>query len=140
MARAYSDDLRGRLVKVVENGCSARSTAKLFAVSPSSAIKWVQRWRRDGSLAASPVRGHRRPILEAQAKWLLQLIETRPDLTLEEIRAQLEKRGVKVSIGTVWNFYDRHDISFKKKHPRERAGSRRRSRGARRVESSSSAA
>lgn len=140
MARPYSDDLRSRLVKVVEDGHSARSTAKLFAVSPSSAIKWVQRWRRDGSLAASPVRGHRGRILEAQAEWLLQLIETQPDLTLEEIRAQLENRGVTVSIGTVWNFYDRHDISFKKKRPRKRAGSRRRSCGARRVESSPRAA
>jgi len=56
MARPCSEDLRIRLVKVVENGHSARSTAKLFAVSSSSAIKRVQRWRREGSLEHIPIR------------------------------------------------------------------------------------
>ena len=60
------------------------------------------------------VRGHRRQILEAHAEWLLELVEGRPDLTLEEIRAGLRARGVNVCIGTVWNFYDRRGISFKK--------------------------
>jgi transposase len=112
MARPYSEDLRVRLVKVVENGHSARSTAKLFAVSPSSAIKWVQRWRREGSLAASRVRGHRQPILAAHCDWLLGLTEVHPDLTREEIRAKLCERGIKVIVGTLWNFFDRHGISF----------------------------
>jgi len=140
MARPYSQDLRIRLVKVVENGQSARSTAKLFAVSPSSAIKWVQHWRREGSLAARSVRGHRRQVLAAHSNWLLELIEVQSDLTLEEIRARLCERGVRVSVGTVWNFYDRHGVTYKKKHARKRTGSRRRGRGARRLESPSRAA
>jgi transposase len=57
------------------------------------------------------------------------LIETKTDITLDEIRARLKKRGVRVSLWTVWSFYDRHDFSFKKKRLRQRAGSaRRRSR------------
>lgn len=134
MARPYSEDLRIRLVGIVEGGSSARSTAKLLAVSASSAIKWVQRWRRSGSVAPSPVRGHRRPLLEAHAEWLLQLIEAEPDLTLEEIRAKLRQRGVSAGVGTVWNFFDRRDISFKKKRARRRAGPRRRGGGPRRLE------
>ena len=140
MARPYSEDLRIRVVNVVENGHSARSTAKLFAVSPSSAIKWVQRWRREGGLAASPIRGHRPQILATQSDWLLGLVEEQPDLTLEEIRVKLHERGVNVSVGTLWNFYDRHGISFKKKQTRQRTGSRRRGRGACLVESASRAA
>lgn len=134
MARPYSEDLRIRLVGIVEGGSSARSTAELFAVSASSAIKWVQRWRRSGSVAPSPVRGHRRRLLEAHAEWLLQLIEAEPDLTLEEIRAKLRQRGVSASVGTVWNFFDRRDISFKKKRARRRAGPRRRGGGPHRLE------
>jgi len=134
MARPYSQDLRTRLVRIVEGGRSARSTAKLFAVSASSAIKWVQRWRREGSVAPNPIRGHRRPLLEAHAEWILQLIEARPDLTLEEIRAALNKRGVSASVGTVWNFFDRRKIGFKKKPVRQRARPPRRGRGSRRLE------
>ena len=126
MARSYSLDFRVGLVRYVEGGVSARAAAKVFGVSESSAIKWMQRWRRQGSVAPDPVRGHRRPLLESHADWLLEIIEIKTDLTLEEIRALLKKRGAHVSLWTVWSFYDRHDISFKKKRLRQRTGSRRR--------------
>ena len=140
MARPYSQDLRIRLVRYVEGGMSARAAAKVFGVSESSAIKWMQRWRRQGSVAPDPVRGHRRPLLEGHADWLLEVIDTKTDLTLEEIRAQLKKRGVRVSLWTVWSFYDRHEISFKKKRLRQRTGPRRRRGRAGSLESRAKAA
>jgi transposase len=129
MAGPYLQDFRIRVVTVVENGHSARSAAKLFAVSPSSAIKWVQRWRREGSLAPRPARGHRRQTLATHSDWLLEVVELKSDLTLEKIRVELCNRGVNVSIGTVWNFYDRHGISFRKNRARKRTGLFRRDRG-----------
>jgi transposase len=135
MSRAYSEDLRVRLVRYVEEGASARSAAKVFGVSASSSIKWMQRWRRENSVAPSPVRGHRRRLLDAHADWLLELIDDKPDLTLAEICARLKKRGVHVSLWTIWSFYDRQDVSFKKNRIRLRAGSRRRSARARALES-----
>ena len=45
MSRSYSEDLRIRLVRLVERGASRRAAAKLFGVSPSIAVKWMQRWR-----------------------------------------------------------------------------------------------
>jgi transposase len=114
LARGYSEDLRVRLVGIVESGRSARSTAKLFLVSASSAVKWAQRWRREKSVAPSKLRGHRRSPLDVHAAWLLKLIEEKVDLTLEEICPKLAKRGVRVAVSTLWNFYDRHKISFKK--------------------------
>jgi transposase len=140
MARAYSEDLRIRLVRYVEGGVSARSAAKVFGVSESSAIKWMQLWRRQGSVAPHPVRGHRRRLLEGHTDWLLEVIEAKTDLTLEEIRARLKRRGVCVSLWTVWSFYDRHDISFKKKRLRQRAGSGRRRGGAAALERRAKAA
>jgi transposase len=140
MSRPYSQDLRVRLVRYVEGGVSARAAAKVFGVSESAAIKWMQRWRRQGSVAPDAVRGHRRQLLEGHCDWLLEVIETKTDLTLEEIRAQLKERGVRVSLWTVWSFYDRHDISFKKKRLRQRTGSRRRGAGAGTLESRAKAA
>lgn len=126
VSRAYSEDLRIRLVRYVEGGASARAAAKLFGVSASTSVKWMQRWRRDRSVARNPVRGHRRRLLDEHAGWLLALVEVKTDITLAEIRAKLGKRGVRVSLWTVWSFFDRHDFSFKKKRVRQRAGSRRR--------------
>jgi transposase len=140
MARPYSQDLRVRLVRYVEGGVSARAAAKVFGVSESAAIKWMQRWRRQGSVAPDPVRGHRRQLLESDADWLLEVIEAKTDLTLEEVRAQLKKRGVRVSLWTVWSFYDRHNISFKKKRLRQRAEPRRRRGGTAALEGHAKAA
>jgi len=133
MTQAYSQDLRIRLVRYVEGGVSARSAAKVFGISESSAIKWMQRWRRQKSVAPNPERGHRRRLLDSHTDWLLELIETKTDITLDEIRTRLKKRGLRVSLWTVWSFYDRHDFSFKKKRLRQRAGSARRRGCAREV-------
>jgi transposase len=125
MSRAYSEDLRIRVVRYVEGGASRRSAAKLFGVSPSIAVKWLQRWRLKKSVAPSR-RGHRRAVLDQHTYWLMDLVKKKPDITLAEIATKLARRGVRVSLSTIWNFYDRHDFSFKKKHMRQRAGSSRR--------------
>ena len=56
MTRAYSEDLRIRVVRDVEAGSSRRSAAFKYAVSISFVIKLVQRWRarsrRAGRVAA----------------------------------------------------------------------------------------
>lgn len=129
MTWAYSSDLRERVIGAVASGLSATSAAKVFSVSASSAIKWVRQWRLDGRTAPSRVRGHRRAVLDPHAALLLNLIGAQCDITLEEIRALLRERNIVVSVATVWSFYDRHGISFKKKRLRDRAGSARRGHG-----------
>jgi transposase len=140
MTRAYSSDLRERVIGAVAGGLSATSVAKVFSVSASSAIKWVRQWRLDGRTAPSGLRGHRRAVLEPHAGWLLDLIGVQSDITLEEVRALLRERGIAVSVTTVWSFYDRRGISFKKKRLRDRAGSARRGDGPRGLESATRAA
>lgn len=52
MARAYSLDLRERVVSAVTAGESCRSVAATFKVSVASVVKWSQRLReRDWLLA-----------------------------------------------------------------------------------------
>jgi transposase len=140
MTRAYSSDLRQRVIGAVAGGVSATSAAKVFSVSASSAIKWVRQWRLDGRTVPSCLRGHRRAVLEPHAAWLLDLIGARSDITLEQVRVALRERDIVVSIATVWSFYDRHGISFKKKRLRHRAGSARRGHGALGLEGASRAA
>ena len=114
MARPYSSDIRARVIGAVESGGSARAAARQYDVSASFVIALVRRWRDTGSYAAKRMGGYRRPRLAAHRDWLLALIAETPDLTLEEVRSRLRERDVSVSVGTVWRFFDRHGITFKK--------------------------
>ena len=56
------------------------------------------------------------------AEFLLAKVEETPDITLAELQALLKERDLSVGTGTVWRFFDRHGISFKKNRARRRAG------------------
>ena len=60
MAKSLSIDLRERLVSVVDGGMTRRSAAKRFGVAASTAIKWMDQWRRTGNVAPRPRGGDRR--------------------------------------------------------------------------------
>ena len=120
----YSNDLRVRVIQVVENGVAARAAARQFVIGDSTAIRWVRRWRETGSVEAKSIKGQSRSPLKRHEEWLLELVRCEADLTLEEIqRRLLDERQQKAGIGSVWRFFDRHSISFKKKRARGRAGS-----------------
>jgi len=115
-------------VDAVESGASRREAAEWFEVSPSSAVKWMQRRQATGSVAAKPSGGSISP-LEVHAAFLLALIARRPDLTLDEIVVAMHKRRIAGSRSAVWRFFQRHKISFKKKSAG--GGARAGGRGAR---------
>ena len=132
--RAYSDDLRGRVVAEVAAGASRRSAALRFKVSASSAIRWVEHHGETGSVSAARKRKPRSP-LEQHASWLLELIAQEPDLTLAEIEQRLAQRGVRTTDSSIDRFFKRRQVSFKKKESaRGRARSPRRGRGAAKLE------
>lgn len=117
MGAVLSDDLHKRVVAAIEAGTSQQQAAKRFGVSHSSGKLWLRQWRQHGHLAAKAQGGDRRSQrIEAQAEFLLKQIEQTPEVTLAELQAQLRRRGLSVGIGTVWRFFRRHDISFKKRH------------------------
>jgi transposase len=119
----YSNDLRVRVIQVVEGGAAARAAARQFVIGDSTAIRWAKRFREAGSFEAKSNRGQSRSPLKKHEEWLLELVRQEPDLTLEEIQGRLlEQRGQKAGLGSVWRFFDRHGISFKKKRARGRAG------------------
>src|SRR6266566_10021501 len=116
MPKAYSGDLRERVIEAVETGASRREAAERFEVSVSSAVKWLQRWRERRSARPKPRGGSISPLEEFAAE-VLALIAERPDLTLVETVAELRKRRIKTSRSSLWRFLDRHNITLKKKSP-----------------------
>jgi transposase len=86
MARGNSNDLRARAVAIVEDGESAREAGRLLNIGASTAIRWINRFTKTGSVAAKPGTGHSRSPLKQHEQWLLELVAKEPDLTLDEIR------------------------------------------------------
>jgi len=121
MARPYSRDLRERVVRAVESGLSRRKAAAVFGVGIATVIDWVAVWRESGRVSAKPMGGDHRSRLKDERTWLLERIEAVPDVTLEELRAELAERGKRVGYGTVWRFVAAEGISFKKNRARRRA-------------------
>ena len=126
MARAYSLDLRERVVAAVAAGASCRAVAATFRVSVSSVVKWSQRFRSEGSPAARRVGGRRPYALAGERDWLLARLAEQPDVMLRGLLAELATRGIKVSYYAVWHFFEHEGISFKKNSARQRTGSARR--------------
>jgi transposase len=129
MTKAYSEDLRERVIAAVEAGATRRAAAAQFKVSASSAIRWVARWQTDWAIAAKPRGGSVSP-LEDHAAALVGLVAEQPDLTLDEFCAVLQQRKIATSRVSVWRFFGRHGLSFKKNPARQRAGAGGRGRGA----------
>src|SRR5688500_9401068 len=97
-------DLRLRIVDAVESGSSIRGAARRVAVSPSAAIKLMQRVRATGSAAPERYGGHRRPVLEPHEADLRRLVEATRDLTLAELPTGLQRCcGVQAGLSTIHN-------------------------------------
>jgi len=130
MAKPYSEDLRERAVGAVTAGARRHAAAARFEVSVSSVVRWVQRWRGSGEIAAKPRGGSVSPLEDHGAR-IRSLAAEKPDLTLDELCAELAERKVITSRVALGRFFRRHGLSFKKNRARQRAGARRRGRGAR---------
>lgn len=121
MVKPYSEDLRVRVVGRVEAGYSVREVAATFGVSVSSVVKWSQRKRQTGSVAAKPMGSRLTRSLAGQRDWMLARLAAKPDVTLRELVAELNARAVKTSYGSVWRLLNDEGVSFKKNPVRQRA-------------------
>ncbi len=126
MPRAYSLDLRERVVAAVVGGESCRKVALTYKVSVASVVKWAQRFRATGSAAAKRMGGTQSRSLSGERDWLLARLAAVPDLTLRALVVELGKRGVVTSYGSVWRIVHDANVSFKKNSVRHRTGSPRR--------------
>jgi transposase len=112
--RAYSNDLRERIVAAVERGeHSIRQIAYLFSVSLSCVVRLLQHQRRTGSVQPTPHAGVPQRKLDAAAEArLLELVHAQPDATLAELRDRL---GIPCCLMTIARALQRHQITRKKK-------------------------
>ena len=126
MACAYSLDLRRRVIEAIEGGLSTRAAARRFSIGISTAGAWYRRWRGTGDIR--PGRQGQPPgsKLDAFEAFILGLVEERKDISLPEIAERLvEEHGVRAAPSTVWHFFDKREITYKKRRRMPRNSSAR---------------
>jgi transposase len=114
--RAYSQDLRQRILQTVDEGKTQAQAACLFKVSETTVKRYVRQRREKGHVLPKSIPGRppsKRAPLEAK---LQPQLERRPDATLREhCEAWEVQSGVKVSISTMSRAIEHLQWTRKKK-------------------------
>lgn len=117
MARAYSIDLRERVLQDADAGVPSKDLAARYHVS----LAWVnalkQRRRETGAIAAHKQTKFRARVLAEKAGHLGALVAARPDATLAELREAL---ATSAALSTIWRELDRLRLTVKKNDSRRR--------------------
>ncbi len=106
--KAYSVDLREKVVAAVDRGLPRAAAAAAFGVSPSTVKRWLRQRRRTGALAPRPVPGRPARLGAALDAGLAAQLRAAPDATVAEHCAAWEAAtGQAVSPSTMRRAIDR---------------------------------
>lgn len=114
MTKAYSLDLRRRVVRFVEAGHSRRAAAARFEVSVAFVVKLVAAFRSTGSYAPKPEGGWRYSKLDPQRAFLLRRVRERADITMPELTVELAAIGIRVDPASLSRWFRRNGYRYKK--------------------------
>jgi transposase len=121
MPRAYSVDLRERVVGFVGKGHSCRAAARHFGVSVTFAIVLMRRYRATKTLSARPSGGARRDGLLRHLEVLVGWIKAEPGMTLAEMSERLlSDHGVTSTQSGLSKLLRRSGYTYKKIHAGQR--------------------
>ena len=117
MPKPFSQDLRNRVIDAVEKGgMSCRAAARRYEVSESTAIKWLERYRRDGLRGPAGHGGHRPSALMPHREFLEAARAEKSDLTLQGLCDRLRsEKGVKADTSMMSRFFRRIGVTLKKR-------------------------
>ena len=121
MGKTYSMDLRQRVFGYIAAGHSCRAAARVFGVSPSTAVRLAAGFRDKGSIAPKPQ--GRAPgtagKLAVHTVFLTEIVAAEPDITLRELSgALIETHGLRVDLSSIHRALARAGLSYKKRPDR----------------------
>lgn len=125
--KAYSIDLRERVIKAVEAGKQSQAQiAETFGVGRRTVEKWWRRWRETQSVTALAHGGGKPRVLAESEGVLRATLKKQPDATLDELCAQvLEVQGLTVNPSMMCRELQRLNLPRKKRRPMTANGTRR---------------
>jgi transposase len=122
MPKAYSIDLRERVVRFVESGWSRHAAAAHFEVSVSFVVNLVKAFKTSGRLQAKPRGGRRHAKLDPHRDFLIARVAEKADITMPELAAELATAtGTTAEPASLSRFLIRHGYRFKKNLAGKRA-------------------
>ena len=131
MAKAYSDDLRRKLLEAHDRGeGSLRELAKRFGVSVPWAWKISRQRKRSGQIERIEQRhGPPSRITATVQANLRGLVRQQPDATLMELQERLwASERIRISFQHLWRVLQRMGLRLKKSRSTPKSKTRRRSK------------
>lgn len=112
--KAYSDDLRWRIVQMKAMNASDSEIAATFMVSKSTVQRYVKRFAVTGTVATFQKRNGPVPMLTPSCDVLIHSLLERPTLYLHEMQWELQAHGVSPSLSTISRHLRKIGITRKK--------------------------
>ena len=114
MARAYSDDLRRKVLWAYAAGKGTmRELSERFDVSYGWVLKIAAAQRQSGSYKRVP---QRRAASCIDAGLIRRLVEAQPDLVLVELQQKAAEQGARASTVHLWRILGKLGLRLKKSH------------------------
>ena len=114
--KPYSQDLRERVIRAVDQGMSQREAARIFGVSEPTVKRYLKLRRETGNLAPKVIPGRPKKKIVLLLDGLRPQLEAHPDATLEEhCRLWEAETGTRVSCSTMGRAIERLKWTRKKK-------------------------
>ena len=121
--KAYSTDLRQRVVKALQDGKDQAWVVATFQVSLSSVQRWIARYRSTGSVAPTAQKRMGGLIRQEQYPALRALVTRLPDAQLPQYCSEWAREtGLAVSTKTMSRILVRLGLRRKKDHRGHGAG------------------
>lgn len=121
--KAYSKDLRLRVLAMVDRGISRKEVAKTFGVSLPTIKRYLKLRRETGDVEPKPMPGPPARKGRALDAALPEQVRLNPDLTLDEHCELFEEaHSVRVSNATMSRAFKRLRLPLKKSHSALRRG------------------
>ena len=113
--KAYSIDLRERVVKAQLQGQTQEEVAQRFGVGSSSVGRYVQQYREEGTLEPKPRPGRARLLAGEDLEALrAQVLNDRSLSQQQHAQKFFEERGIRLSRATIGRYLQRLGLSRKK--------------------------
>lgn len=133
--RAYSQDLRDRVLRALERGERPTDIANRLEVSCGWVHQVRRRLRSEGRRTSLPIGGHRKSLVAPLEAVIRAWVADKPDVTLAEICERLAREnGIAIKVPALWHQLNKWGLSYKKNSARKRARTARRAAGAARME------
>src|SRR5258706_2299349 len=115
--KAYSPDLREKVLRAVDQGISRREIVNVFGVSLATLKRYLKQRRETGNVLARPIPGRPPKKFAPLEAGLVAQLQAHADVSLEDhCRLWEQAHGMRVSTSTMSRAIRRVGWTRKKKH------------------------